>query len=309
MLVAGLSVSAFADDTAANPETTLVATNEADEDVRLLKDVFQKAVYVLSEDGVMKGALSFHTETEGIMYTVSADKIVTEPFTVEYTDDGIVFHFGGVDNVTPTVCDGNGITFDFGDAGVVTYEVNLKDDTTPEDFDKSMETLGNEDSDTFEVEAPADAAILEEENTSVSITDTSVAGESAVAFVVTGDEIKSASESSDFTLYLKFNSVTPFSVKAHVKLTSGAEKLYTIEGSGKNAESWFPMQSMLDALHITADEIDKIELDGDANFKGASFTNVYTSGKSDENPATGVGFMAVPALMSCAAMMLSRKRK
>ena len=96
-----------------------------------------------------------------------------------------------------------------------------------------------------------------------------------------------------------------------VHLAGGGEKHYEAIGSGKNAESYFPVKDMLDALHVTVDEVDTIDISGESSvyLKSASFKNTGKSDGKDDNPATGVGLAVIPAFMSCAAMMLSKKRK
>lgn len=155
-----------------------------------------------------------------------------------------------------------------------------------------------------------DPYVVSDEDAPPTIIENSAADNYATGADITGDQVKVASETSDFTLYIKLNEAAPFSVTACVHLKVGNDKHFEIQGSGKNAESWFPMQDMLTALNITADEIDYIHFENADAMKSASFINTWgkDDGK-DTNPATGAGLAVLPMIVAGVGMIATKKRK
>ena len=138
IMTSATAVTASAMDVSEDP-VNLTITEEN------VGDIFKAGgVYMLAQDGVVKGTLVFTTSTEGQYYDYKDDMIGSDftatPFTIEAGGEtGLIFHFGGVDDVTPAIADGNGLTLDFEENGKVTYECTLSEDLTPESFERYLQ--------------------------------------------------------------------------------------------------------------------------------------------------------------------------
>lgn len=142
VMTSATAVSASAMDVIEDPvNLTITAEN--------VGDIFNAGgIYLLAQDGDVTGALVFTTSTEGQYYnfkdSMPGSGFISTPFTIEAGGEtGLIFHFGAVDDITPATADGNGLTFDFGENGKVTYECTLSEELTPETFEQYLQQLAD----------------------------------------------------------------------------------------------------------------------------------------------------------------------
>lgn len=91
------------------------------------------------------------------------------------------------------------------------------------------------------------------------------------AYIIGGDDFRAAySETGENTKsYVTFKELGSYELRYNFRLTSGLTKTYTaLSPKMKGITAYIPMQDMLDKLHISAEDVSEIVIDG------PSFDNV-----------------------------------